>query len=40
MSNKKQDNDRYIDADFDVQSPGVGFDDTHEDDKNPGNASK
>lgn len=40
MSNKKQAADRYTDADFDVQSPGVGFDDTHEDDKNPGNASK
>ena len=26
MSDKKQNHDRYTDADFDVQSPGVGFD--------------
>lgn len=40
MSNKKQGTDRYTAADFDVQSPGVGFDDTHEDDKKPTDASK
>lgn len=40
MSNKKQGTDRYTDADFDVQSPGVGFDDTHEDDKKPTGTSK
>lgn len=39
MSDKKQSNDRYTNADFEVQSPGVGFD-NQEDSKNPSKTSK
>lgn len=40
MSDKKQNHDRYTDADFDVQSPGVGFDKSQEGDKKPSEANK
>lgn len=40
MSDKKQNHDRYTDADFDVQSPGVGFDKNQEDDKKPSETNK
>lgn len=40
MSDKKQNNDRYTDADFDVQSPGVGFDATQEGDNKSSETNK
>lgn len=40
MSDKKQNNDRYTDAYFDVQSPGVGFDKSQDDSKKPSETNK
>lgn len=40
MSDKKQNNDRYTDADFDVQSPGAGFDKSQDDNKKPSETNK
>ena len=40
MGHKKQNTDRYTDADFDVQSPGTGFDNTEDDSEKPSEASK
>lgn len=40
MSDKKQNNDRYTEANFDVQSPGVGFDKNQEGSNKPSETNK